>query len=260
MELPKTLENLLGCLLSENGLVSWQIFEEKSSHVVVKIRFANGHCDPKAERQPTETVTAYKRKSPSQVKRDQARVAAHKRQQSTAPRMTTRSMAAVCLQSEPCAGDLKTDANDTEQLRCGDDPQSEHSLGILVLPLQSPRDIRDISLLSTENDSESPRDVAGKHCIPSISSGDRTVTTPVLASNVNAREAPDDQPYLALDDSSAIVEPGDCGNVFSNMDLPHSESCSDDDLSIPDVAPGGMDSLLDLLRTEIRGIVPSAHQ
>jgi hypothetical protein len=57
----------------------------------------------------------------------------------------------------------------------------------------------------TEHDSESPRDVPG---IPSISSGDRTitmVTTPVLPSNVNAHEAPDDQSYLALEISKPLL-------------------------------------------------------
>ena len=49
------------------------------------------------DRQPSEAFAAYRRKAPSQVKRDHAQVAAHKRQQSTAARMTTRSMA-TCLQ------------------------------------------------------------------------------------------------------------------------------------------------------------------
>jgi hypothetical protein len=101
MELPKTLENLLGCLLAENGLLSWQIFDERSSHIVVKIRFGNGHCGPTTANQSTETVTTYRRKPPSQVKRDHARVAAHKCKQSTAPGIQTRSMAAACLPTEP---------------------------------------------------------------------------------------------------------------------------------------------------------------
>ena len=137
-ELPKTLVNLLGTLLTENGLLSWQIFEEKSSNIVVKIRFGNGHCDLAADRQPSEAFTAYRRKAPSQVKRDHARVAAHKRQQSTAARMTTRSMV-TCLQTEPCATDQDVPADEIEQTRYGDnclDPQA-----IYVNPYVNPRAI-----------------------------------------------------------------------------------------------------------------------
>ena len=117
MELPKTLVNLLGSLLTENGLLSWQIFDEKSSNIVVKMRFGNDHCGPNTDGQSTETVAAYRRKPPSQVKRDRARVAAHKLQQSAAPRMQTRSMAAVCLQTEDQAGDQNSHTSDIEQAR-----------------------------------------------------------------------------------------------------------------------------------------------
>ena len=116
MELPKTLVKLLDTLLTENGLTSWQIFEEKSSNIIVKIRFGNGHPGPTADKQPSETIASYRRKSPSQIKRDQARVADHKHQQSTVPRMTTRSMA-TCLPTEPGVTDRESHASKIEQIR-----------------------------------------------------------------------------------------------------------------------------------------------
>ena len=58
-ELPKTLVNILGTLLAENGLLSWQILDEKSSNIVVQILFDNGHCHPTTDGQSAETMAAY---------------------------------------------------------------------------------------------------------------------------------------------------------------------------------------------------------
>ena len=116
-QLPKTLVNLIGTLLAENGLLSWQIFDEKSSNIVVKIWFGNGHCGPTTDWQSAKTVAAYRRKPPSQVRRDRARVAAHKRQQSAAPQIQTQSMAAACLQTEDQVGEQYSHTRDIEEAR-----------------------------------------------------------------------------------------------------------------------------------------------
>ena len=63
MELPKTLEDLFATLSSNNVLKSWQIFDERNMDIVVKLRFAGGHCG-----QAEVTTARYRRKAPAQVK------------------------------------------------------------------------------------------------------------------------------------------------------------------------------------------------
>ena len=135
-ELPKTLVNLLGSLLTENGLLSWQIFDEKSSNIVVKMRFGNGHCSLTTDGQSTETMAAYRRQPPSQVKRDRARVAAYKLQQSAAPRMQTLSMAAIYLQTEDQAANQDSHTSDIAQARYDDVDTSEHFLDPLAVSFE----------------------------------------------------------------------------------------------------------------------------
>ena len=75
MDLPKTLEDLLATLSTKNFLKSWQIFDERNADIVVKLRFAGGHCS-----QAEVTTARYRWKAPAQVKRDQARSATYKQQ------------------------------------------------------------------------------------------------------------------------------------------------------------------------------------
>ena len=60
-------------------LQSWNIFEEKNGQVVVKLRFDSGHYSP-----PSKEPVVYKRKAPSQVKRDGDRLATYRRNQAKA--------------------------------------------------------------------------------------------------------------------------------------------------------------------------------
>ena len=84
-ELPKVLRNLMDTLLEGNQLHSWNIFEERNGQIVVKIKFSDGHID-----QPQQA--SYKRKTPSQVKRDETRLAKHHRD-----RVTTAAPKPACL-------------------------------------------------------------------------------------------------------------------------------------------------------------------
>ena len=249
-ELPKTLVNLLGTLLTENGLLSWQIFEEKSSNIVVKIRFGNGHCDLAADRQPSEAFTAYRRKAPSQVKRDHARVAAHKRQQSTAARMTTRSMA-TCLQTEPCATDQDVPADEIEQTRYGDnclDPQA-----ITCEPLCQPSCYaHDDSLLYKENDCLSlPADMLSR---PSIS----CIDTPPACCDPECSTVLATQPTLLSPHSdSQLTIDSDGDDTAVSLDIRSSCSSRDQVTTDPETEPCATDisTLLDALRSEIRSAV-----
>ena len=69
--LPKTLEILLSSLLQENNMQSWQIFQEKSGSIMLKVRFNVGDV-------PHEQPLSYRRKSPAQTRRDHARAASHR--------------------------------------------------------------------------------------------------------------------------------------------------------------------------------------
>ena len=75
-DLPKTLKCLLDVLVDVNTLQSWNIFEEKNCQVVVKLRFDSGHYSP-----PSKDPVIYKRRAPSQVKRDGDRLATCRRKQ-----------------------------------------------------------------------------------------------------------------------------------------------------------------------------------
>ena len=241
-ELPKTLVNLLGSLLTENGLLSWQIFDEKSSNIVVKIRFGNGHCGPTTDGQSAETVAAYRRKPPSQVRRDRARVAAHKCQQTAAPRMQTQSMAAVCLQTEDQACDQDSHTSDIEQTRYDDVDTSEHFLDPLAVSFEQSPVMHNSSILSRGDLTQCPDALT----IPSLTCSDTpSQSVAVITSSPSS-------PAVAR---PRKPEQSDNSSVCS--DTTNTSSC-DDDASCPDIPMiplCDMDSILNILRTEIRSAV-----
>ena len=220
-ELPKTLVNLMGTLLKENRLLSWQIFDEKSSHIVVKIRFGNGHCGPTTDGQSTETVAAYRRKPPSQVKRDHARVAAHKLQQ-----------------SELHADDQNSHTSDIEQARYDDVDASEHFLDPLAVSFEPSQIIDNNSILSRGDDSLTP--CSETLTMPSLACGDAPLQSVAIVTSSPS--------------SSTVVNPqkhkdSDISSVCS--DITSASSCDDDDILSPDVPLCDLDSILHILRTEM---------
>ena len=85
MDSHTTLNMLLDSLFRQNSLNNWNIFEDKTGSVVVKLRFSpsstktNGHIDNDSKCVPL----SYRRKSDSQVKRDHDRAARHRVNTST---------------------------------------------------------------------------------------------------------------------------------------------------------------------------------
>ena len=79
MEMYGSLKMLLDTLMDKQALSSWQIYEEKNGSVVVKIRFAARHCNATVTGATTseDKIIAYKRKSPAQIRRDNARSKQH---------------------------------------------------------------------------------------------------------------------------------------------------------------------------------------
>ena len=238
-ELPKTLVNLLGSLLTENGLLSWQIFDEKSSNIVVKIRFGNGHCSPITNGRSTETVAAYRRKPPSQVRRDRARIDAHKRQQSAAPRMQTRSMSAVCLPTDQHAGDQDSHTSDIEQARYDADvDKNEHVLDHSAMPFEPSQVIDNNSMFSRGDDSSTP-------CLDALPMSSVACSDTPLQSIAMVISSPS-SPTVVI---PLKPEHSDISSVCS--DISNTSSC-DDDTSSPDMPLCDMNSILNILRTEMR--------
>ena len=198
------------------------------------MRFGNGHCGPTTDGQSTETVAAYRRKPPSQVKRDHARVAAHKLQQSAAPRMQTRSMAAVCLQTEDQAGDQNSHTSDIEQARYDDVDTSEHFIDPLAVSFEPVM-----------------------HNTSILSRGDLTPCSDALTMPSLACSETPSQSVAVITSSPAspavvrLQKPEDSDNSSVCSDITSTSSC-DDDTSSPDIPLCDMDSIMNILRTEIR--------
>ena len=74
MEMHENLKMLLDTLMDKQVLSSWQIYEEKNGSVVVKIRFGARHCNATVTGAiaSEDKIIAYKRKSPAQIRRDNA--------------------------------------------------------------------------------------------------------------------------------------------------------------------------------------------
>ena len=65
--------------MDKQALSSWQIYEDKNGSVVVKIRFAARHCNATVTGATAneDKIIAYNRKSPAQIRRDNARSKQH---------------------------------------------------------------------------------------------------------------------------------------------------------------------------------------
>ena len=111
MEAHGSQRMLLDTLLNKETLNFWNIYEEKSGAVVVRIRFSPRHIT--SEVGPTNAMNmGYKRKSPAQMVRDRERVRTYNE------RRMTRSQA---RENE------HIDVPDTEKLRCSDDASVDES-------------------------------------------------------------------------------------------------------------------------------------
>ena len=204
---------------------------------MVKIRFGNGHCGPTTDGQSAETVTAYRRKPPAQVKRDRARVAAHKRQQSApTPRM----------QIEDQAGDQDSLTSDIAEARYDvDEDKIEHFLDPLAMSFEPSQVIHNTSMLSRGDDS-----------LISLVPCSETLTTPsMICSDTQLNPV---AMVTSSTPSSAVTSPqkakhSDISSVCSHAST---SSCGyDDDLSSRDTPLCNLDSILNVLRNEIRSIL-----
>ena len=149
MELPKVLESLLDTLLRDNHLTSWQIFDEKSNNVVVKLRFGPGHFDQAI---PGSHRAAYRRKAPSQMKRDEQRLAIHKQKANNEPIVhnleTTPTPPSVTEGQTKCQRVTRSRIRNTPAEQVRDDSYiQEHQYDISIMSMASDPQV-DESLLS----------------------------------------------------------------------------------------------------------------
>ncbi len=84
--LPKTLLDMLGVLLKENGLKSWQIYSEKYG-LSVKLRFGQPQNGGQATGVDSNNKVSYAKKSPSQVRRDNKKATERRKTRSAAKQM-----------------------------------------------------------------------------------------------------------------------------------------------------------------------------
>ena len=184
----------------------------------------------------------------TQIKRDQARVAEHKRQQSTVPRMTTRSMA-TCLPTEPCVTDRDAHVSEIEEVRDDNNGYScMDPLEISLTPLCQPScNAHDDSLMSKGDDCNSPCvDVFPRPSSPCIdtplASRDLECTSlaipPMLPSPSSDSDSDDIDKSVSSDTSLA------CSRHDHDTTVPETELCDID-----------MATLISALRSEMRSVV-----
>ncbi len=136
--IPKTLEVLLSTLFDKDELKSWQIFEERSGTVMVKLRFTGSHGGGHAQSTMTGTgnmePSSYKRKSDKQVKRDRQRAVNHQDNIHSKEGVITRSKSAKsdCIE-QPRHEDMCISLRDLNPLSCSpeivepDSPTCSHA-------------------------------------------------------------------------------------------------------------------------------------
>ena len=144
MELPKVLESLLDTLLRDNHLTSWQIFDEKSNNVVVKLRFGPGHFD--------QAIQGSHRAAPSQMKRDEQRLAVHKQKANNEPSVhnleTEPTPPSVTEGQTKCQRVTRSRIRNTPTEQVRDDSYvQEHQYDISIMSMASDPQV-DASLLS----------------------------------------------------------------------------------------------------------------
>ena len=81
--LPHTLEMLMSSLCRDNNMKSWQIYQEQSGDITLKVRFECDFGDGHGASQPEHTGNAsYKRKSGHRLARDRDRAVAFRERKS----------------------------------------------------------------------------------------------------------------------------------------------------------------------------------
>ena len=127
MEAPHMLKNLLDTLFCSDVLKMWQIYEEPSGSICVKIRF-NGRQPELTENsaQNTQHLGTFKRRSDAQCKRDRDRAARHQ--------MITRSQTDAVVKDE----DEPLEMSVIEEARSGDFTLESPNCFVGLNPLASP--------------------------------------------------------------------------------------------------------------------------
>ena len=82
MDLPNILVKLLDTLMVDHMLTSWNILNENNSNITVNMWFSSGHISKQQEDADLKPQS-YRRKPPSQIRRDDARFNAYRQKQNS---------------------------------------------------------------------------------------------------------------------------------------------------------------------------------
>ena len=111
--LPHTLEMLLSSLTGDNALKSWQIYDEKSGEITVKIRFGNQHVihdKPECMR-----TASFQQKSTSRLTRDRNRAITFRQCRTMNRTQNNRCTAASTSSSRPTLSDRTLGVNPVQR-------------------------------------------------------------------------------------------------------------------------------------------------
>ena len=109
--LPLRLETFLADLVDEIGLSSWKIQGNSNSTTVV-LRFAGQ--PPSADPEHTDSELKFRRKPPSQIKRDKKRAEEYARKRQHQSKASKASTVPFLFEPIPEKNDLQTDCHDPE--------------------------------------------------------------------------------------------------------------------------------------------------
>ena len=239
--LPKTLKCLLDVLVDVNTLQSWNIFEEKNCQVVVKLRFDSGHYSP-----PSKEPVVYKRKAPSQVKRDGDRLATYRRNQAKA----AGDHDSACLQTQSLsASPTHVDINVNKQLIAESPPQQLNRR-----PDQS-SDSNPVGVKTRSQVQASKADTPElQRCEISTETVSTSVLDPIesLCLNITAHDAS----LLSVDELSCIDSNTDTDSVSDKRETADADlSDAEEARILPDLPPVWWDSMVSDMKRDISSML-----
>ena len=130
---PLVLENIISAVLESYEVGNWNIFNEKSGDITIRIRFKN-QGEGQNSVQPVQNMS-YRKKSTAQVNRDRSRAAKRQRQSSSgisngqSPPETARNFSEnECLHEEYQPGEDSIAFTDQDLDQNCDSPVVRHSL------------------------------------------------------------------------------------------------------------------------------------
>ena len=113
-----TVKMLIDNLMDKNPLLTWTIYHERSGSVMVKLRFGDTTCS--AENTDPNTNARFKRKSETQIRRDNRRAQHHNQSQNVKTRSQSKSATASAVNATETLDSSTEIFRQPEMSRSGD--------------------------------------------------------------------------------------------------------------------------------------------